>query len=163
MKRDAIAEEEVVESILNHKEQLYRIAFSYLKNEHDALEAIQEVSCRAFVGYKKIKNSQYFQTWIVRVMINYCIDEKKRKSKHFSIEHNQTGTMELENESPIYINSLIEELEPKYKQVVLLKYFEDMTLNNISKVLEKPESTVKTWLYKALDKLRGLIKEEGEN
>ena len=153
--------EELIEAMLYYKEQLYRIAYSYLKNEHDALEAIQEVSCRAYAGYGRLKNPEYFHTWLIRIMINYCIDELKRKKRQTdNIQNEFTDEVNID-ENSLYISSLLEGLEPKYRKVILLKYFEDLTLEQISRVLEKPVGTVKTWLYKAHQKLKDLLEKEG--
>jgi RNA polymerase sigma-70 factor (ECF subfamily) len=60
---------------------MYKIAYSYFGNEQDALEAIQETTCRAYNNFHKLKQPQYFKTWLIRILINYCIDEKKRMKK----------------------------------------------------------------------------------
>ncbi|UUZ92843.1 hypothetical protein LJK87_47525 [Paenibacillus sp. P25] len=63
------------------KERLYRIGYAYLKNETEVLEAIQEVTCRAYMKVRKLKEPKYFHTWLIRILIHYCIDEQKRKRK----------------------------------------------------------------------------------
>src|SRR5690625_4427453 len=61
-----------------YKVDLYKTAISFLKNEEKALEAIQEVTYRAYKNLKNIRQKQYFKTWLIRIMINYCNDELKK-------------------------------------------------------------------------------------
>ncbi|GAE47233.1 sigma factor [Mesobacillus boroniphilus] len=64
-----------------HKVRLYRIALSYLKNSEDAVEALQEVTYRAFRSIRRVKEPQYFTTWLTRILINYCNDELKKRKR----------------------------------------------------------------------------------
>lgn len=78
-------DEEAVFALLQlHMDKLYRIAWIYLRNEQDALEALQETSCRAFVKLGTLKRPEFFSTWIVRIMLNVCMDELKRKKRFAS-------------------------------------------------------------------------------
>lgn len=149
--------------ITEQKQQLYRIAFAYLKNEQDALEAIQEVTFRAFKNIKKVKEPKYFKTWITRIMLNYCIDELKRK-KSFMPQMNDVSATSIveENDSRLSIEAAIEKLEPKLQEVIILKYFQDLTIEQMADALGHPSGTIKTWLNKALISLRSqLAKEDG--
>lgn len=147
--------------ISSNKDKLYNMAYCYLKNEQDALEAIQEVTCRAYVTISKLKEPKYFATWLTRIVINYCIDEQKRKSKVVFINEETAAHCSRNCEDNILLQSAIEKLEPKYKKVIVLKYFQDMTLSSIAKVMDCPEGTIKTWNYRALKQLRALLDKGG--
>ena len=73
----------------SYEEALYRAAISYLKNEGDALEAIQEVTYRAYRSIKTVKEPAYFKTWLIRIMMNYCQDVIK-KSKREVLDERMT-------------------------------------------------------------------------
>lgn len=143
------------------KEQMYRIAFAYFKNEQDALEAMQEVTFRAYKNIKKIKEPKYFSTWLTRIMINYCIDELKRK-KRFLLSNSKalTGSMIEEKDNLINVEAAIKVLKPKFQEIIILKYFQDMTIEQIATYLGRPSGTIKTWLSKALQELRKQITRE---
>ncbi|MFC0215623.1 sigma-70 family RNA polymerase sigma factor [Paenibacillus chartarius] len=139
------------------RERLYRIAYAYLRNEIEALEALQETTCRAYMKLRKLKEPRYFHTWLIRILINYCIDEQKRCRKTMPLTHPAEQPV---HETPALDAKLdmelaIERLPPKYRHVIILKYYQDMTLTDIAELLEKPEGTVKTWLHKALKQLKG--------
>ncbi len=146
------------ELMMAHKEQLYRIAFSYLKNDTDSLEAIQEVTFRAFKQIKKLKKTSYFSTWLIRILINYCIDELKRKQK--VVVELQEQKTEQEPESRIAIETAVSQLKPHFQHVIHLRYFQDLTIPEIALILEKPEGTIKTWLHKALLEMKTMMNKE---
>jgi RNA polymerase sigma-70 factor (TIGR02954 family) len=147
--------------ISSNKEQLYRIAYSYLKSESDALEAIQEVTFRVYKGIKKLKEASYFKTWLIRIMINYCIDEQ-RKRKRLVFTEKEVATTSEDSTTNIAMQDAVYKLKANYQKVIVLKYYEDLTVQQIASVLEKPEGTIKTWLHKALKQLKAILEKEGE-
>lgn len=146
--------------ISSHKTQMYKIAYSYFGNEQDALEAIQETTFRAYNSFHKLKQPQYFKTWLIRILINYCIDEKKRIRKSDLIFESTIIQAEEDIHSKIEIRRALQKLKPLSKSIIILKYFEDLTINEIAGILQRPEGTIKTWLNKALNELRIIIGEE---
>lgn len=68
-----------VKLIGRYKLDLYRTALSYLRNEEEALEAIQEVTYRAYKNIGTVRDAQFVKTWLIRIMINYCIDQLNMK------------------------------------------------------------------------------------
>lgn len=148
--------------ISSFKEQLYRIAYSYLKNEAEALEAIQETTCRAYQSLHKLKDTSYFKTWLIRILINYCIDEQKRKNRQVILSDQEEPQQEGLVEDQISIEAALQKIDARYRTVIRLKYFEDMTVKEIASVINCPEGTVKTRLHRGLEHLRGLLNRDGE-
>lgn len=72
--------------ISQNRNKLYGTAMQYLRNESQALEAVQEVTCRVYLKLNTLKNSEYFSTWLIRVMINYCLDELRRQKRYSPME-----------------------------------------------------------------------------
>ncbi len=155
-----------------HQEKLYRIAIAYLGSDPDALEAIQETTCRAYMQLRKLKDSRYFGTWLIRILMNYCADERKRRKRMqtgvpaIADEHAPAPTAWNPDETArlraIMISELVKELEPRYRQVIQLKYYHDMTITDIASALDRPVGTIKTWLNKALQRLRLRLDKEGD-
>jgi RNA polymerase sigma-70 factor (TIGR02954 family) len=145
------------------RERLYRIAFAYLKNETESLEALQEMTCRAYGKLRKLKEPRYFHTWIIRILIHYCIDEQKRRRKVHAFIRAPLPSLDPHAalDDKLELAYAIEKLDPRYQHVIILKYYQDMTLADIARLLEKPEGTVKTWLNKALTQLRAQFGQEG--
>ncbi|MBU5484047.1 sigma-70 family RNA polymerase sigma factor [Clostridium sp. MSJ-11] len=148
--------------IQNRKENIYKIAYSYVNNVDDALDIVQDVIYKALTSIDTLKNPQYFNTWLTRITINCSINHlRKSKKVVYMDESNIEGVdTNLNNREEIMdLRRELEKLDVKYKTVIILKYFEDMTLNEISQVLNLPISTVKTHLYRALEKLKINLKE----
>ena len=86
------------------------------------------------------------------------MDEQKRKRKLLPLfGMPDTLAADLALDEKLQLGMAIERLAPKLRHIIILKYYEDMTLTDIAKLLEKPEGTVKTWLNKALGELRRTI------
>ncbi|AEI44470.1 sigma-70 family RNA polymerase sigma factor [Paenibacillus mucilaginosus] len=152
-------EEAFFSLVSGRRERLYRIAFAYVRNEANALEAIQEVTCRAYLQLSKLREPRYFDTWLTRILIYYCIDEQRRRRRvcpAASIpEEIVTDGAGLGEQ--IRMEQAVGELQPNLRHVIMLKYDQDMTLAEIARLLKRPEGTVKTWLHKALKQLRRSI------
>lgn len=146
--------------ICEHKLQMYKIAYSYFKNEQDALEAIQETVYRAYNNLHKLKQQPYFKTWLLRILINYCIDESKRIKKSTLLIDTADIAQKVDINDKLELNEAISKLNSKYKSIIILKYFEDLTINDIAFIMEKSVGTIKTWLNKALNELRIILREE---
>ncbi|QHI71602.1 sigma-70 family RNA polymerase sigma factor [Aminipila terrae] len=141
---------------MRKKENFYKIAFSYVKNEQDALDVIQEATCRAYTNIKSLKNPEFFNTWFVRILINTAISTLRKNKKYVQMNHDEQviapGGLD---ESYYDLVKALDLLDMKYKSIILLKFYEDMTFKQIGEVLNKPESTIKTNYYRAMGILKG--------
>ncbi|MCA1055652.1 sigma-70 family RNA polymerase sigma factor [Rossellomorea aquimaris] len=153
-------EDALYQLITSHKEQLYRMAISYLKNEDDAIEAIQETTYRAYKGIKKLRKNEYFTTWLIRILLNYCHDEIKKKKRVIYSDRLLHSMEAPEKNSSIETEDAIHSLNEPYRNVIMLKYLHDLKISEIAEILECPEGTVKTWLHKGLGLLRSQLKEK---
>ncbi|QKE75657.1 sigma-70 family RNA polymerase sigma factor [Arthrobacter citreus] len=164
VKRAIKGDKEAFLSIMHeHKLSLYKTALAYLKNKDEAIEAIQEVTFRAYQNIKTLREPSYVKTWLIRIMINYCQDYiKKNKRVTFDDEYiMQQGTNE--DYQSIEIEEAMSRLDETQRQLLHLKYFHDVKIKDIAIMWNRPEGTVKTWLNKALSSLRGILEEKGEN
>jgi RNA polymerase sigma-70 factor (TIGR02954 family) len=143
------------------KIDLYKTAFAYLRNEEEALEAIQEVTYRAYRGLKSLREPAYFKTWLIRIMINYCNDTLKKKQRIILSEDILLTAGTSENYSAIELHEAMQALDIRSREILTLKYFHDFKIKDIALALNCPEGTVKTWLNKALKTLREKLDEKG--
>lgn len=150
--------------ITAHQRQLYSIAYSYLRNEADALEVIQETVFRAWTKCAKLRDPSAFTPWLIRILIHCCIDEQKRQ-KRMTVKEVESihSNAEMVSVQKMDLQIALENLKPKYRHVLILKYYHDMTITDIASVLNKPEGTIKTWLHQGLKKTRSRMNQGGEH
>jgi RNA polymerase sigma-70 factor (ECF subfamily) len=151
--------EQFVQAVLQKRAMLYRIAFTYVKNKDDALEIVQEATYKAYISLKSLKSPQYFDTWLIRILI-YCALDYIRKRKKEVLFHE----MKINNESDpadenIDLHAAMNQLNEREKTVLILRFFEDKKIEDISETLNSPISTVKSTLYRALEKLKIKLEE----
>jgi RNA polymerase sigma-70 factor (TIGR02954 family) len=146
-----------------YKIDLYKTALSYLKNKQEALEAIQEVTYRAYKSIGSIRENSYFKTWLIRIMINYCNDQLKKNKRVILNEEVLQAQGFSENHEEMELKDAMLALDERSREILTLKYFHDLKIKEIASFMQCPEGTVKTWLNKALKSLRGKLEEKGGN
>ncbi|MNH90429.1 RNA polymerase sigma factor SigV [compost metagenome] len=147
----------------SQKRKLYGVAFSYLRSEADALETVQETVYRAWAKCRKLKKPDTFVPWLFRILINCCIDEQRRRRRLTPMPADpQMNSSEMVNVSRMDLEIAMDRMKPKYRHALMLKYYQDMTVPEIARILEKPEGTIKTWIHQGLKQLRGQMEQGGE-
>lgn len=165
MVRKAIkGDEDTFMTLINqYKEELYRTAYAYVRDQELALDIVQETVCKAFVSINKLREPKYFKTWLIKIAKNTATDLYKKNQKVICMEQDQLLNKlggEEDNNEKLYLFEAIDTLQDKHKDVIILKYFDDLTVQEISKVLDMPLGTVKTYLNKGLTALRAYMKKE---
>lgn len=158
IKRD---EQAFLEIIHLYKETLYRMAFAFLKNEHDSIEALQEVTVRAYKKIHTVKQPQYIKTWLIRIMMNYCQDQLRKKKRFTSSEKLQELGVDS-NFTFLEIEEALAKLPEIEQRLIHLMYFQDIKIKEIALIESIPEGTVKSRLHKTLRTLRNFLSEKGD-
>lgn len=150
------------ELIVKYQEYLYKLAYMYTKNEHDALDAVQECAMRAMISMDKLREPRYFKTWLTRILINsvYQAQGKNKKNVVFEEYHGaaHVETVSIEERTDLY--DAIDLLPPVYKTVIILQYFQGMKIKEIAAVMGIPEGSVKGYLSRAKEALRNSLEED---
>ena len=134
------------------KPQMYRTALMQLRNEHDALDAVQETLIKAFQNIKSLKQNRFFKSWIIRILINECHNIQRYKKKIIPMEKDSMGISdsgEYNNFESVEIVNLLSKMDGIYREVINLRYNHDLKLEEISEALEIPLGTVKSRLNRA--------------
>lgn len=141
------------------EKKLYKIAYMYVKNEQGALDIVGETVYKAYSNINKLKNYEYFDTWLVKIAVNAAMDYLRKNKATVHIDDLSIGE-QFVDASTIELYTLIDMLDSKQKTVIILKYFEGYRITEISKIMGCTESNVKNYLHKGLTKLRLDLKEE---
>ncbi|MDE7323389.1 MAG: sigma-70 family RNA polymerase sigma factor [Lachnospiraceae bacterium] len=159
------AKRKIVEQIILEKyNQYYRTAYSYVRNEADACDIVQNGAYRALRGSNTLKKPEYASTWVYRIMLNECF-RYMRQPQNISYEQMQ-DEMGMEpfytedGSEKIDIRRVLDSLPEQDKAVIILRFFEDMKLEEIADILEENLSTVKSRLYRSIKKLRSVLGED---
>ena len=153
MKKADEKEQIVSESLLAQYQKYYRIAYGYVHNEADAMDIVQEASYKAIYHSNRLRNPQYVDTWICRIVMN-AAKEFLRKNRNGEQELLTEGEVTEEGFDNLDLREAVSHLEQRDRQIIELRYFEDMELSSIAEILDENLSTVKSRLYRALKKLK---------
>lgn len=130
---------------------VYQLAYAYLRNEDDAMDIHQEVFLAFFTKKPKIKTIDEIKYWLVRVTINKSINLLKYKKRYSQVDDyvfDSIKNIEEKNEDQV-LYDFVCELDPIYKNIIILYYYDDMKTCDIAKLLKKKESTIRMRLHRA--------------
>jgi len=138
-----------------YKNDIYRIAYTYVNNEADALDIVQESAYQAYISKDKIRDKEKFKSWILKIAANKSKD-LLRKNKLISLEDlSNAGIMQAEAKESVNIfMDNLKTLSMDEKNVIVLKVYFKYTFEMISDDLKISVSTVKSRYYRALEKLK---------
>lgn len=144
---------------------VYRTAYYILNNEQDALDAAQEALIKIYSKIDTYEEKAQFKTWVQRIVTNICIDKFRRTKPTVSIEEHdfvfQDNThvehQVLASFAMDDIREAIEQLPEHHKTVVILRYLQDFSYNEIAASLDLPLNTVKSYLFRARQQLQQLL------
>jgi len=149
-------ETKILESfILENKNELYRFAYSYVRNKEDSLDIVQETIYKAFKNYNPSKVSN-IKSWLYSILANTAIDTIRKNKKYILCETENIVEKEkyFDNYENIELAHILNELKPKYREIIIMRYFQDLKINEIAEILNLNLNTVKSRLYKALKMLK---------
>lgn len=157
MKQNLEAEAERI--LLTNYEKYYRLAFSYVNNEHDALDIVQESAYKVIKDIGKVQKPEFLATWIYRVVMNTAIDFlRKRQKESVGLEGVEIPHEDVYHEDDPM--ELLKSLDERDRMIVILKVVEEFKLEEIARVLDLNVNTVKARLYRALARLRAELEPE---
>ena len=154
--------------ILQIRNDLYKIAKTRISNDDDIEDLIQDTMIETYKHIKKLREPEKFRMWVIKILINKCNKlYKKKYRKDISIdEYNLENYIILNNqkdiEDDLNFYYLIKYLKYEERIVLVLHYMEQYSVKDISKILKTNENTIKTHLYRAREKIKERLKENGE-
>ena len=169
LKGDQNAYADIV-NLYQHK--LYQICYRMLGNKQEAEDIAQEAFVRAYINLHSYDQKRKFSTWLYRIATNLCIDRIRKKKPDYYLDAEVAGTDGLDMYSQIAADEKLPEdvvaqmelqeriqyeisrLPDKYRSVIVLKYIEELSLQEISEILDMPLGTVKTRIHRGREALR---------
>lgn len=148
--------------ILENQNTLYRLAYSYVQEQQAALDVVQNAICSALESCWGIRNPEAIRTWMYRIVVNEALQYLRKQKKVVALAEEHTE--KLVYHEPAFTQDeaayqAVLALPEHLKTIILLRYYEDLTLKQIAEITDTNLSTVKTRLYTALERLKTALKE----
>lgn len=154
---------------------VYNLAYRMLGNSGEAEEAAQEAFIRAFTRLDSYDPAHKFSTWLLSITSNYCIDQlRKRRALLLSIDEplaphpalmsdkmDGPEAQVVDGEREDMVQGLLDELQPDYREAVVLRYWYDLSYEEIAEVMETTVSAIKSRLFRARKQLAEISMEKG--
>lgn len=143
-----------------YRKKLYLTALIMLNNPQDAEDAVQDSAVSAFSSINKLQHSKFFGTWITRILINCCNSIRSVKNRRRTVQLDESLWIEPLAEDEIDLIKALEYLKKDDKVIIVLRFFNDIKINEIAEILKISEGTVKSKLYRAIAKLKIILEKE---
>jgi RNA polymerase sigma-70 factor (ECF subfamily) len=154
-----------------HQKKAYHIAFGFARDREEARDLSQDAFLKAFMNVKNFDGRSGFYTWFYRILVNVCLDHKRRHSRQPNEEFNEAVENQLEPSHPSAavatpdstamasqlsrkVNIALDALPPKQRTAFILKNHQGLSIKEIAEVMETAEGTVKVHLHRAVKALR---------
>lgn len=138
--------------------RLYKTALLYLDNESQAVDAVDEAVYKGLRSCRSLRQPEYFETWLTRILINVCYDQLRRQKRFVPLE--QLSETAVEDFDALPLKEALRRLPKELRDVVILRFFADCTLAETADILGIPPGTAATRQRKALQLLRLELREE---
>lgn len=155
-----MSKEEFAAAAEKYMDMIYRVAYSWLKNQDDANDVTQEVLIKLYKTKKEFESDSHLKNWLIRVAVNECkMIFRSPWSRTKDIE-DYAETLGFEDESYYDLFSAVMKLDKKYSVPLMLFYYDGYSTAEISAIMGIPEKTVSTRLFRAKAKLKDYLKED---
>lgn len=149
--------------LLENMQAMYRVAYGILKTEEEIADAVSNTVVIVFEKIQTLRNEEFFKTWLTRILINECYKICKQNKKIVYLEnYNQETLIYNDTYTDFDAKNLIKKLDKDLKEIVVLYYFEEFSVKEISKIVKIPEGTVKSRLSRARKELEKYLVNNNE-
>ncbi len=149
---------QLLESFIHDNlDRAYRLAYSYTRESASAEDVVSDSIVKALSNIETLQKLEAVKPWFFRILVNTALSYLRKEKRIVYFERPEEMEQILpgkEDSSDLMIAEFLEMLEPKYKTVLILRFFEDMSLKEIADVTGESINTVKTRLYRGLKLLR---------
>lgn len=158
--------ESLLQLIMSEKDDYYRLAFTYMGNTHDAMDAMEEMIVRLYEKIDQLEKEEAFYRWSKTILVNSCksLLQKRNKLVLFDDWNNATDEKEMgdvvtpdpyiRSEQQIDIQELLLLVNEHQREAIQLKYFHDLDYQSIADITNVSLGTVKSRIFQGLKKLR---------
>ena len=170
MKKLVKGDEKAFERLVRENQnRVYAVCLNMLKNPHDAQDAAQDAFIKAFRSIRSFKAESKIETWLTKIAVNTCLDMLRSRKETVDIDDQydlaggETPESEFERSSRREaVRAALSRLPAEFRAVVILKYVEDRSYEEIAEVLNINVNTVRTRLFRAREKIKKIFLDNRE-
>lgn len=153
-------DERFVLALKEHREGMYRVAYTMLRTVHDAQDAVSTATIKAYANLRSLRDWDSIRPWLLRITVNCAHQTLRRRKKEQPVDFLQhPSQQEPMEETPFWM--YVQQLPDDLRLVLTLRFGEDLPLNEVARILRLPKGTVSSRISRAKQKLREeLLKEE---
>ena len=151
------------ECIRQHEKSMYALAFSILKNENDAADIMQEAILKAYCNMDNLQDKKKFKSWILSIVHNTAIEFLRKQRETVDIEDQwdiSAPEPPIDMAAKLTVREAVQKLKPPYRTVVVLFYYDNLSIQKISDITSTPAVTVRQQLSRARKMLAKLLSKE---
>ncbi len=138
--------------VIEYQSQMYRLALSIVKNDHDAEDIVGDAILTAYERLETLRDDSKFRPWIMTIIANYAKTFLRKKKRVELTDSFEDKSLQRETDKELW--SVVMRLAEKYSKIVVLYYYFGFSTQEISKILHLAQGTVKTRLARAREQLR---------
>ncbi len=168
--------EALLQLIMADKDAYYRLALTYMGNEHDAMDAMEEMIVLLYERIHQLRNEEAFGSWSKTILVNVCKALLRKRQRLVlvedlsesaedeldSISRSRTSDPYKTSDQQMHLQELLQQLNEPQKEAIQLKYLHDLDYAAIAGLTEVPVGTVKSRIFQGLKKLRELYGGEAD-
>ena len=159
MEQRSLRTNDRIEDVLKtYSNMVYRLAFSQTRNKSNADDIYQEVFLRYIRKKPQFETEKHRKAWLIRVTVNCCKKMWTSSWRKKIVPLDETIVFEMKEETNLHYE--LQKLPLKYRAVIHLFYYEDLSIEEISESLNQKPSTIRTQLTRARYKLKEILKED---
>ena len=146
-----------------NKQKLYRMSWSYLKNNTDVEDVFHNTIIKVVENINMLKNEQAFEGWFVSILLNECrkiLRDGRKVQPSGDIELGDTSSSPEDQAESLDLIDGLKSIDEEYKELIILKYYSGYTQKEIGEILNMPLGTVKTKIFRGLKMLREILRRE---
>lgn len=154
VKRAKQGDQDAFMKLMNVQMQtLYKLSWSYLKNEEDVADIIQDTILTCYEKLPTLRDDRQFRSWMMKILINNCKNILKKEKRIIHMETLPEETFVEQEYSNKEWNEMLSSLDEKYRVVLMLYYLENFNTREIGQILDMNENTVRIRLKRGREKL----------
>lgn len=158
--------EALLQLIIAQQDAYYRLAYSYMGNEHDAMDVMEDMIVTLYEKLEQLKKSEAFYSWSKTILVNRCKAVLRKQDRFLPLEDDERETSLAEwiednpyryAESEMDMSVLLAHLNPRQREAIELRYVHDLSYQTIAEMTDAPVGTIKSRISQGLQKLKAMI------